>query len=114
VVQVAAVEILLFLDGIKAAENRRFQMMQSAVSSGWVNPAEAWPDYFSRGDDGDDPEFPSTSDMEAFELEEATPESFANDIERLIAAQSQVTVREEPPAPSPPELPYGLPDPEWT
>lgn len=105
-------EILYFLDNVRAKEDRRFEMMKAAVASGAVNPAEAWPDYFTRGDSGADPEFPSTSNMEAFQLEEATPDSFARDIEALVHASEQVTVREDSP---PPSSPFGgLPDPEWT
>ena len=108
-------EILHFLDGITAGRNRRDMILSAAVASGAITAPQAWPEYFDGvADEGTPGAFPSTdADMEAFELEEATPESFARDLEAMVAAQSQVTVREDP-VPEFPGLPYGLPDTEWT
>jgi hypothetical protein len=87
-------------------------VLSAAVSSGVITAMQAWPEYF--GDGEGDQEFPSTgSDTSAFQLEEATPESFAADIEAMVAASQQVTIREEDPPPFP-LLPPGLPDTEWT
>jgi hypothetical protein len=111
---VAAVEVLHFLDNLLANRNRRDMVLSAAVSSGVITAVQAWPEYFEGLEDEGDPVFPSTgADMEGFELEEASPESFAQDIEAMVRAQSQVTVREEP-EPEFPGLPYGLPDAEWT
>jgi hypothetical protein len=91
-------------------------VLSAAVTSGLITAPVAWPDYFLTGlAEGEEVAFPSTdADMSGFELEEATPESFAADIEALVAASQQVSVREEEPDPFPHGLPYGLPDPEWT
>lgn len=86
-------------------------VLSAAVSSGVITPVQAWPEFFP-GDEGTPEAFPSTSaDMDGFELETATPESFARDMELLVAANQKITVREEEPPPFP-RLP--LPDTEWT
>jgi hypothetical protein len=106
-------EILHFLDMTDRASQRRDMVLSSAVSSGVISAVEAWPEYFSAP--GDDPGvFPSTgSDMSAFQLERATPESFAADMEAIVAASRQVTVREEP-APEFRPSAAVMPHPEWT
>jgi hypothetical protein len=48
--------------------------------------------------------------MSGFELEAATPESFAADMSALVRASQHVTIREDEPPPFPV---LGLPDPEW-
>ena len=106
--------MLHFLDNLLANRARRDMVLSAAVSSGVITAVQAWPEYFEGMDGEGDPAFPSTdADMAGFQLEEATPETFARDIEAMVAAQSQVTVREEP-EPDFPGLPYGLPDTEWT
>lgn len=88
-------------------------VLASAVSSGVVTAMQAWPEYFDiPAQDGS--AFPSTdADMSGFELEEATPESFEADMEAMVRANEQITIREEDPPPYP-FLPGGLPDAEWT
>jgi hypothetical protein len=115
-VQLAALDVLYFLDGLEASRSRRDMVLYSAVSSGVITAVKAWPEFF----DGiqaapDDDAFPSAdADLSEFELEEATPESFARDLDLMaaIAANQHLTVREEAPPPLP-RLP-GLPDTEWT
>jgi hypothetical protein len=87
-------------------------VLSAAVASGVVTAVDAWPEFFDGPDQGDPGAFPSTdADMSAFQIEEATPESFAADIEAMVRASQQVTVREE----EPPQFPqFGLPDAEWT
>jgi hypothetical protein len=87
-------------------------ILASAVSSGVVTADLAWPEFFDGPDKGDPGAFPATdADMSAFELEEATPESFAADIEAMVRASQQITLREEDPPPFPQP---GLPHTEWT
>lgn len=107
----AALEILYFLDNVKAARARRDMVLSAAVASGVVTPMQAWPEYFEDGE-GDDGAFPSTgADMSGFQLEEASAQSFEADMAAMATASSRVTLREEPD----PELPSfsGLPDPAW-
>jgi len=92
-------------------------VLSAAVSSGVISAVQAWPEFFGPGEE-DDGAFPATgADMSGFELEEATPESYAADMSALIAASSKITVREEEPplfprlpGPQPPDLLH----PEWT
>jgi hypothetical protein len=85
-------------------------VLASAVSSGVITAMQAWPEYFDLPDDGG---FPSVgADMTGFELEPATPESFAADMEALVRASQQISIREDDPPPFP-QFP-DLPDPEWT
>lgn len=110
----AAAGILHFLDNLAANRARRDMVLSAAVSSGVITAVQAWPEYFEGMTDDGDPVFPSTdADMAGFELEDASPESFAEDIKAMVAAKSEVTVREEA-EPGFPGLPYGLPDTEWT
>ena len=90
-------------------------VLAAAVSSGVVTAVQAWPEFFDvPGDQGDSGAFPSTdADLSDFEVEHATPESFAADMEALVRASQHITIREEA-APEPPSLPGGLPDTEWT
>lgn len=89
-------------------------VLSSAVASGVISAVQAWPEFFDVPDEGDPGAFPSTrADMSGFVLEQATPESFADDIERLVRASQQVTLREDSP-PSLPQLPGVYPDTEWT
>jgi len=108
-------EILHFLDNLTANRERRDMVLASAVSSGVITAMQAWPEYFEDFEDDGDGSFPATgSDMSAFQLEEATPESFAADLESIVRASRQITVR-EPPPPEFPGLASGqLPDTEWT
>lgn len=111
--QEAALEILLFLDGVEASRRRRDMVLSAAVSSGLITPVQAWPEYFP-GDEGDTSAFPSTdADMTSFRLEDATPESFEADMEALVRASERITLREDA-LPEFPSLPAGLPDTEWT
>lgn len=88
-------------------------VLSSAVSSGVISAVQAWPEYFE-GSPGDGGAFPSKdADMSAFELERATPESFAADMQALVRASEQVTLREEEPLPFPQFPPGDLPDPLW-
>jgi hypothetical protein len=81
------------------------------VIRGLITPQRAWPEFFLP-DEGDDAVFPSTeSDMSAFTLEKATPESFAADMAALVAASSQVVIRE--PSLQPGDRDH-VPDTEWT
>jgi hypothetical protein len=87
--------------------------MSSAVAAGIITPLQAWPEYFG-DDEGTPGAFPSTgSDMTAFRIEEATPASFADDMEALIAASERVTIR-EPAAPEPPGFTSAETHTEWT
>jgi hypothetical protein len=88
-------------------------VLEVAVSSGVISALTAWPEFFATGAGGTPGAFPSTgSDMTDFELEEATPESFAADLDALLAANKQVTVRE---ADAPVFRPAGyIPHTEWT
>lgn len=95
-------------------QRRRDMILASAVSAGIVTPPKAWPEFFEAPADGTPDAFPSTNaDMEDFELEQATPESFMHDLELLEALQANqhIALREEAPPPFPR---FGLPDPEWT
>lgn len=78
---------------------------------GMLTPQQAWPEFFAPAE-GDAAVFPSTdSDMSAFTLERATPESFAADMAALVAASSQVVIRE----PAPPSGNHDhAPGTEWT
>lgn len=91
-------------------------VLSAAVSSGVITAVQAWPEFFDgAGPAPDGDAFPSTdADMTGFELEAASPESFARDMDLMaaIAANQHLTVREEAPPPLP-RLP-GLPDTEWT
>ena len=82
-----------------------------------ITPVEAWPEFFDGlTDEGDPDAFPATdADMSGFELEEATPDSFARDMALLEAleANQQLTIREEDPPPFP-RLPGAPDDLEWT
>jgi hypothetical protein len=111
-VAVLALEILHFLDGVAESRRRRDMALSAAVFSGAITAAAAWPDFFA-GDGGDSGAFPSRdADMTEFELEEATPESFAADLDAILAANRRVTVREaEAPVFRPPGY---IPHPEWT
>jgi hypothetical protein len=87
-------------------------ILSSAVASGVITAVQAWPEYFGE-DQGDESAFPSTdADMSGFRIEEATPASFAADIEAMVRASQQVSLPEEEPPPRP-RLP-DLPDTEWT
>lgn len=106
----AALEILHFLDNLTANRERRDMVLASAVASGVITAMQAWPEYFEGLEDTGDGSFPSTgSDMSAFQLEEASPESFAADLEAIVQASRQITVREDP-APEFPALGGQLPD----
>lgn len=107
----AALEVLHFLDGVAAGQRRRDMVLASAVSSGVITAVQAWPEYFDvPGDSGD---FPARdADMSEFELERATPESFAADMDALVRASQRITIREDEPPPFP-VLGNILPDPEW-
>lgn len=86
--------------------------MSSAVSAGIITPLQAWPDFFGE-DEGTPGAFPSTdADMTGFVVEEATPASFEQDMDALIRASEQVTIREQP-GPERPQF-SAYPDPEWT
>ena len=91
-------------------------VLASAVSSGVVTAMDAWPEFFTGPED--DGGFPSSADS-GFELEHATPESFAADMAALVAASQKVVIREgaeEPPFPrldADPEHQY-FPGTEWT
>lgn len=105
-------EILHFLDGLAALRDRRDLVMSSSVAAGIITPLQAWPEYFGE-DEGTPGAFPSTdADMSGFVVEEATPASFADDIEALVAASEMVTLREQPEPERPRFSEY--PDPEWT
>jgi hypothetical protein len=104
--------VLVFLDGLEETRRRRDMVLSSAVAAGVVTAVDAWPEMFNLPDKGDPDAFPATdADMSAFRLEEATPESFEADIEAMVRASQQVTIREEDPLPFPVT---GLPDTEWT
>jgi hypothetical protein len=84
-------------------------VLSSAVASGIITAVQAWPEYFEAP--GASGAFPSRdADMSGFELEAATPESFAADMSALVRASQHVTIREDEPPPFPV---LGLPDPEW-
>lgn len=88
-------------------------IFSSAVASGIITAVQAWPDFFGSPGEGDQGAFPSTdADMSGFELERATPESFAADMDALVRASQQVTLREDDPPPFP-QLDAGFPDPAW-
>lgn len=90
----AALDILYFLDGIAEGRARVDMVKQAMVFSGMATPMQAWPDFFPE-DEGDSTAFPSTgSDMSAFTLENATPQSFADDMAALVEASRQVVLRE--------------------
>jgi hypothetical protein len=110
---VFALDILHFLDGAAEDRRRRDMVLSSAVSSGVISAVMAWPEFFATGADGTPGAFPSTgADMTEFELEEATPESFAADMDALLAANRRITVRESD---APVFQPAGhIPHPEWT
>lgn len=88
-------------------------VLASAVSSRVISAVQAWPEYFDEPG-ADTGAFPSRdADMSGFELERATPESFAADMAALVRASEQVTIREDEP-PLFPQFPAGdLPDIEW-
>ncbi|MCW2930031.1 MAG: hypothetical protein JWM19_993 [Actinomycetia bacterium] len=90
-------------------------VLSAAVSSGVITAVRAWPDVFDGiRPPGDDEAFPSTdADMSGFELEDATPGSFARDMDLMaaIAANQRLAVREEAPPPAP-RLPDAT-DPMW-
>lgn len=110
--QEAGLEILHFLDGLLALRDRRDVVMSSAVAAGIITPLQAWPEYFGE-DEGTPGAFPSTdADMTGFQVEEATPMSFADDIEAMVAASERITLREQPEPERPQFSP--LPDVEWT
>ncbi len=109
---VLALEILHFLDGVAENRRRRDMVLSAAVSCGIMSAPTAWPEFFA-GTGGTPGAFPAVgADMTEFELEEATPESFAADLDAILAANSRVTVRE---ADKPVFQPTGyVPHPEWT
>lgn len=110
----AGLEILYFLDGQAQRARRRDAARAAAVAAGWQTPADAWPEYFAIGDEGD-PAFPSAgADMSGFRLEEATASSFEADMEAMAAAYARVSVREEPDPEPPPGMDRDLPDVNWT
>lgn len=111
--QVAATEILHFLDGVAEARRRREVMLSSAVAAGAITAVQAWPEYFEDQQAGSG-SFPSTdADMSGFELERATPDSYAADMDALIRASQHVALREEEMPPLP--VIGGIqPDIEWT
>lgn len=84
------------------------------MSSGLITAVQAWPAFF--GFDPNDPSlFPSTgSDMSGFTLEQATPQSFAEDMAALVRSSSRVVIREPGTAPVPPDAHQYVPDAEWT
>lgn len=87
------------------------------MSSRVINAVQAWPEFFGVPDAGDNGAFPSKdADMTGFQLENATPESFAADMEALVAANERVVIREEvpPPLPRVVEEHQYVPHPEWT
>jgi hypothetical protein len=89
-------------------------ILSSAVASGVITALQAWPDFF-----GKDPGDPGAgTDTPGFELERATPESFAADMAAMVRASSRVTLREPPearPAVPPPGPQHAyVPDLEWT
>lgn len=90
-------------------------VLSSGVASGAITAMQAWPDFFDVPDEGDPGAFPATdADMSGFELEQATPESFAADMAALVRASQQVTLREDE-EPQFPRLPEpALPHHEWT
>lgn len=112
----AALEILSFLDGLEDNRRRRDMVLSSAVASGVVTAVQAWPEFFDEPDQGTPDAFPSTdADMSAFQMEDATTDSFARDMALLEAleANKQISIREEDP-PQFPRIP-GVPDHlEWT
>jgi hypothetical protein len=101
-----------FLDNVRELRDRRDMVLASAVAAGTITAIQAWPEYFGE-DQGDPGAFPSTgADMSGFQLEEATPASFEDDMEALVAASERVTIRDQP-APEPPDFARPLPDAEW-
>lgn len=84
------------------------------MSSGLITAVQAWPAFF--GFDPDDPSlFPSTrSDMSGFTLEQATPQSFADDMAALVRNNRRVVIREPGAAPVTPDGHQYVPDAEWT
>jgi hypothetical protein len=112
-VAVLALEILHFLDGVAEDRRRRDMVLEAAVSSGVITAMTAWPEFFAQGGEGSPGAFPAVdADMTEFELEEATPESFAADLDAILAANKRVTVREsEPPVFQPTGY---VPHTEWT
>lgn len=102
--------MLHFLDGLAEGRRRKDMVLSSAVASGVITAVQAWPEYFEVPDAGG--AFPSRdADMSGFELERATPESVAADIEAMVRASQHVTLREDEPPPFPA---IALPDIEWT
>lgn len=83
------------------------------MSSGVVTAMQAWPEFFSKAEEG---AFPSAgADTSGFTLEKATPESFAADMAALVQSSSRVTLREPAPDPSWGIQPHQyVPDAEWT
>ena len=103
-------DLLVWLDEQQEKRARRDRAFAAAVSGGAISPAVAWPEYFVQAPGEDKGAFPATgSDMSEFELEPATPESFAADIEAIMAANLLVTLREGAPVPAAP-----VPHHEWT
>lgn len=84
------------------------------MSSGLITAVQAWPAFF--GFDPDDPSlFPSTSsDTSGFTLEQATPQSFAEDMAALVRSSSRVVIREPGSGASAPAEHQYVPDAEWT
>lgn len=112
--QEAALEVLYFLDGLEERRRRRDMMLSSAVASRVITAVQAFPDLFDAPDAGDPGAFPSRdADTSSFQLEPATPDSFQADIEAMVRASQQVSLREEE-LPPLPQFPGMLPDIEWT
>ena len=72
----------------------------------------AWPEFF-----GDPATFVPTSesDLSDFQWESATPESYAKDLEAIMAGSERITLQEdEDPVAPPSRPPTTAPEFEWT
>jgi hypothetical protein len=84
------------------------------VAAGRLDPEKIWPEYFR------DPRkliVPTTfdSDLDGFTWEPPTPESFEHDLQAIMAAAGQVSLRESPdPVMQAPLEPVTASELEWT
>lgn len=63
------------------------------MAGGFALPQEIWPEFFRSADDM---AFPSTdADMSDFEWEEPTPESYQDDLERMLGENKKIVLRED-------------------
>lgn len=81
------------------------------MAAGKLDPVKVWPEYFANPNSFT----PSTdSDLSEFTWEPPTPESYEQDLQAVMAASGQVTLKESPDEPMrPPRGPMTSSEFDW-